>query len=167
MKSTSRRIDSRFRDKLNQQVRASKQLAIDVALALEPHLKLSLPEVQRAIFSSNAVDMCSFEPGLSSTTKVGWGESVSKEIRKNMSLASGQLAQAIHRYYGIRLGTKELNHLHDIYGLNKKHVMDYYEKNEEGTQSSNVFIPREPMRIPPIAYQWRKTLIQYRQLSET
>ncbi|KGK00316.1 hypothetical protein [Thalassotalea sp. ND16A] len=147
----------------NQQVRAAKQLAIDLALALDPCVFISLPEVQRAIYTSNAVDLGSFEPGLSTTTKVGWGESVAKEVQKDMVKASGQLAQAIHRYYGICLGDEELDFMHQTYGMDKQYVIDYYVENEQGEQSSNVFEPRPPLMIPADKFAWRKTLILYRE----
>jgi hypothetical protein len=147
----------------NQHVRAAKQLAIDLALALNPCVFISLPEVQRAIYSSNSVDLGSFEPGLSTTTKVGWGESVAKEVQKDMVKASEQIAQAIHRYYGICLGNKELDFMHQTYGMNKQNVIDYYHENEQGEQSSNVFEPRSPLMIPEVKFAWRKTLALYRE----
>ncbi len=147
----------------NQHVRAAKLLAIDVALALDPFVFISLPEVQRAIYTSNAIDMGSFEPGLSTSTKVGWGASVSKEVQKDMVNASGQLAQAIHRYYGLCLGDEELEFMHQTYGMNKKDVLDYYQENERGEQSSNVFEPRPPLLIPIVKATWRKTLVRYRE----
>ncbi len=147
----------------NQHVRTAKQMAIDVALALETCVFISLPEVQRAIYTSNAVDLGSFEPGLSSTTKVGWGESVAKEVQKDMVKASGQLAQAIHRYYGICLGDEELDFMHQTYGMNKQYVLDYYIENKQDRQSSNIFEPRPPLLIPAVKFAWRKTLILYRE----
>jgi hypothetical protein len=146
----------------NQHVRAAKQLAIDLALALDPYVFISLPEVQRAIYSSNAVDLGSFEPGLSTTTKVGWGESVAKEVQKDMVKASEQLAQAIHRYYGICLRDEELDFMHQTYGMDKQDVIDYYHENEQGEQSSNIFEPPSPLLIPPLKFAWRKTLTLYR-----
>ncbi len=146
----------------NQQVRAAKQLAIDLALAINPCVFISLPEVQRAIYSSNSVDLGSFEPGLSATNKVGWGESVAKEVQKDMVKASEQIAQAIHRYYGICLGDKELDFMHQAYGMDKQNVIDYYNENEQGEQSSNVFEPRSPLMIPEVKFAWRKTLALYR-----
>lgn len=163
VKGIKNRVQSQQWHESNRQVRAAKQLAIDVALALEPHLRISLPEVQRAIYSSNAIDMGSFEPGLSTTTKVGWGESVSKEVQKDMAKASGLLAQAIHRYYGISLGSEELEFLHETYGLNKEDMLDYYEQNKESSQSSNVFEPQIPLKISAIKHSWHKSLLQYRQ----
>jgi hypothetical protein len=146
----------------NQHVRAAKQLAIDLALALNPCVFISLPEVQRAIYASNSVDLGSFEPGLSTNTKVGWGESVAKEVKKDMVKASEQIAQAIHRYYGICLGEKELDFMHQTYGMNKEHVIEYYQENEQGEQSSNLFEPRSPLMIPKVKFTWRKTLTLYR-----
>jgi len=105
--------------------------------------------------------MGSFEQGLSTTTKVGWGESVAKEVQKDMVKASSQLAQAIHRYYGICLGPQELDFMHQTYGMNKQHVLDYYRENEQGEQSSNQFEPRAPLLIPSVKFFWRRTLIMY------
>jgi hypothetical protein len=147
----------------NQHVRAAKQMAIDLALALDPCVFISLPEVQRAIYSSNAVDLGSFEPGLSTATKIGWGESVAKEVQKDMVKASEQIAQAIHRYYGICLGGKELEFMHQTYGMNKQNIINYYKENEQGEQSSNVFEPRLPLMIPEVKFTWRNTLTLYRE----
>jgi hypothetical protein len=146
----------------NQHVRAAKQMAIDLALALDPCVFISLPEVQRAIYTSNAVDLGSFEPGLSTTTKVGWGELVAKEIHKDMVNASEQLAQAIHRYYGICLGDEELEFMHQAYGMNKQYIINYYNENKQGEQSSNIFEPNSPLLIPRANTFWRNTLLLYR-----
>jgi hypothetical protein len=146
----------------NQHVRAAKQMAIDLALALDPCVFISLPKVQRAIYSSNSVDLGSFEPGLSTPTKVGWGESVAKEVQKDMVKASEHIAQAIHRYYGICLGDEELDFMHQTYGMNKQHVIDYYHENERSEQSSNIFEPHPPLLIPKANITWRKTLLLYR-----
>jgi hypothetical protein len=146
----------------NQHVRAAKQMAIDLALALDPCVFISLPKVQRAIYSSNSVDLGSFEPGLSTPTKVGWGESVAKEVQKDMVKASEQIAQAIHRYYGICLGDEELDFMHQTYGMNKQQVIDYYNENKRSEQSSNIFEPHPPLLIPKANITWRKTLLLYR-----
>jgi len=146
----------------NQHVRAAKQLGIDLALALDSCAFISLPKVQGAIYASNAVDLGSFEPGLSTSTKVGWGESIAKEVQKDMIKASEQLAKEIHRYYGICFGDEELDFMHQNYGMKKQLVIDYYLENEQGEQASNIFEPRSPLMIPAIKFFWRKTLIFYR-----
>ena len=143
-------------------VRASKQLAIDIALALEPHINLSMPQVQRAIDTANAIDLGCFEPGASGTTKVGWGAAITKEIQKNMAKASEQLVFAIHRYYGIKLREKELNHMQESYNINKDNVYEYYQVNQQSNQSSNVFEPLPVLAVPAAKVRWSNILKQYK-----
>lgn len=143
-------------------VNASKQFAIDIALALEPHINLSMPRVQRAIDTSNAIDLGGFEPGVSTTTKIGWGVAMAKEIQKDMGKASEQLVFAIHRYYGVKLGVEELNHLNDMYGINSDNVLEYYEVNAEESKDSNIFEPKPPLQIPATKQRWHSALRQYK-----
>ena len=143
-------------------VRLAKQLGIDVALALDKYVHLSRPEVQRAIYSANAIDMGGFEPGLSTHTKIGWGEAVSKEIQKNMARAAEHLAIALFRYYGIQLGEEQQEFLSERYGANTKTLEDVYSEGDEGVKLQPPTTPPKPLVIPELKYRWRKALIHFR-----
>lgn len=161
MKGLQTQYDARAKSS-DRLVRASKQLAIDIALALEPHINLSMPGVQRAIDTANAIDLGGFEPGISTTTKIGWGAALAKEIQKNMAKASEQLVFAIHRYYGIQLGEEELNHIHEMYDINKENVENYYQVNAESQAESNIFEPLEPVSVAPAKNSWSAAVRMHR-----
>jgi hypothetical protein len=95
-----------------------KRLAIQAALALEPHIGLTRPEVQRAINSTNAIYLSGIEPGTSATTKAAWGAAMSHEIETNLGTAAERLALTLVQTYKVFLDDAAIEVLHEQYGAN-------------------------------------------------
>lgn len=93
----------------------AKQLAIEIALALEPHIHLSRPEIQRAIYSTHATYMNDIEPGMSAATKAAIGASMAVEKRHDLSAAAERLAMALVKHYRVELSEDAIAFLRDHY----------------------------------------------------
>jgi hypothetical protein len=46
--------------------------------------------------------------------------------------------------------------MHQTYGMDKQYVVNYYQKNEQGEHSSNIFEPRAPLLTSQVKFFWRK-----------
>ncbi len=138
-------------------VRATKQLAIRVALALDEALQIRRPEVQRAIYNSNTLNMGVFERDLSSTTKIGWGEALVKEIDKDMRSASVALVAAIHRFYGLKLDPKSQLQLAQRYGATVLELEQVCREEGDGVLGYSR-LPMRPFPVPKPPLVWRLAL---------
>nr|WP_284732672.1 hypothetical protein [Larsenimonas rhizosphaerae] len=92
-----------------------KRFAIDIALALEPHIYLSRPEVQRAINATNAAYFGQLEPNLSAATKAALGVAMVKSIESDLSRSAESLALALVRHYGVPLDDGAIEFLIEHY----------------------------------------------------
>ncbi|WP_233350299.1 hypothetical protein [Kushneria phosphatilytica] len=97
-------------------VEAAKRLAIEIALALEPHVQLSRPEVQRAIYASNAAYFGQLEPNLSASAKAALGTAMVKEVNEDLSRTAESLALALVRHYRVALPPEAIDFLKNTYG---------------------------------------------------
>lgn len=137
--------------------RAAKQLAIRVALTLDEELQIRRPEVQRAIHNANTLNMGVFERDLSTTTKIGYGESLVKEIEKDMSSASVDLVAAIYRFYGLRLDPESQRQLASRYGATPEQLEQVC--NDLGETTSDYSrLPVRPFPVPKPPLVWRLAL---------
>lgn len=135
------------------QLRVMKHLAIRIALALDEQVGLRKPEVQRAIDNANTLNMGYFESDLSVRTKIGWGEAMAKELEKDMRQAATAMVQAIHRFYGLRLGKVALEELRLRYGVDPEEIQAHYEQNPEAPDPGSYVL--RPFPIPEMPRHWR------------
>jgi len=144
-------------DEPAKRVRAAKQLAIRVALALDEALQIRRPEVQRAIYNANTLNMGVFERDLSTTTKIGWGEALVKEIDKDMRSASIALVAAIYRFYGLRLDPNSQLQLAQRYGASVTELEQVCLEEGDGIQGYSR-LPVRPFPVPKPPLVWRLAL---------
>ncbi|WP_210396653.1 hypothetical protein [Motiliproteus sediminis] len=138
------------------QLRVMKHLAIRIALALDEQIELRKPEVQRAIDNANTLNMGYFESDLSVRTKIGWGEAMVKELEKDMCQAAEALAQAIYRFYGLRLGSQALEELHQRYGVDPEQIRAFYAETPTAADVERHLL--KPFPIPRAPLDWRLAL---------
>ncbi|WP_027349623.1 hypothetical protein [Halotalea alkalilenta] len=144
---------------------SAKRLAIEIALALEPHIHLSRPEVQRAINSTNAADFTSLEPGYSAATKAALGAAMVKEVDDDLSRSAESLALALVRHYQVELEPAAIEFLHRQYGA-RKGTLEMLSKYEQSSRSPVSFLSH---RMPPIGRtprHWYRALVVARQALE-
>ncbi len=135
------------------QARAMKQMAIRIALVLEEHIGLRRPEVQRAITSANGLNMGYFESELSTRTKIAWGESMVRELEKDMRQAAEALVGAIYRYYGVKLSPDSQQLLAERYQVDVSRLQQVYLTSAEESVAANA--PIRPFTVPKAPLHWR------------
>lgn len=135
-------------------IRQAKEFAVRVVLALDETIHIRRPDIQRAIYNANSINMGVFQWGLSSTAKIGLGESLSKEIRKDMRNASRALVAAIYRFYGVKLGLESTRQLSERYGASVDELEAAYQ-DHGGAMDVHTHVPVRPFSVPRAPLNWR------------
>ncbi|RXE48582.1 hypothetical protein [Chromohalobacter israelensis] len=160
-------ITSRHRDtRLSVGVDAAKRLAIEIFIALEPHVGLSQPATQRAINSSNAADFGQIEPNLSAAAKAALGASMVREVDTELSRAAESLALALVRHYRVELEPAAIEFLKRQYGARDSTLKMLSNINLSGRgDSRNVsFLSHRPPAVGSPHRDWYRALVRARRL---
>lgn len=142
---------------------SARQLAIEVALALEPHIHLSYPEIQRGIGATYASYLGELEPGLSAREKRAIAEAVAQDVEEDMSEAAEQLAAALVRHYRVSLSEDACRFLRDTYGA-RQSVLDILSQHQPGDNSPQSLLSVRPAVVPPAQRRWYRSLVLARRL---
>lgn len=143
---------------------SARQLAIEVALALEPHIHLSYPEIQRGVGATLATYLGDLEPGMSATEKRILGEAMANDVKHDTSQAAEQLALALVRHYRVNLSEEASRFLHDTYGA-RESVLDIISQYQPSTgQSAQSLLTARPVGVPSAPRRWYRSLVMARRL---
>lgn len=147
-------------------VDAAKRLAIEIFLALEPHVGLSQPATQRAINSSNAADFGQIEPNLSAAAKAALGASMVREVDTELSRAAESLALALVRHYRVELDPAAIEFLKRQYGARDSTLQMLSNINLTGrSDARNVsFLSHRPPAVGTPHRDWYRALVRARRL---
>ncbi|MGJ8513352.1 hypothetical protein [Carnimonas bestiolae] len=143
----------------------AKRLAIEIAVALEPHVHLSRPEVQRAIHSTNAADFSALEPGYSAATKAALAAAMVKELEDDLSRSAESLALALVSHYKVELPEDAKDFLSRQYGA-RREVLGQLSANQL-TRQQRPEVNNE--RMPPLGRtprHWYRALVLARRILE-
>lgn len=143
----------------------SKRLAVEIALALEPHIHLSRPAVQRAINSTNAADFGQLEPNLSAAAKAAMGAAMVKEIEVDLSRPAEQLALALVRHYHVELEPEAIDFLVQHYGAREATLtmLSNYHASHAGTDTPNIsYLSQRPPMVGKPHRDWYRALVKAR-----
>ena len=141
----------------------ARQLAVEVALALEPHIRLSRPSVQRGINATNATYLGGLEPDMSAAEKAALGSSMAREVQQDMSHAAERLAVALVKHYRVDLTDEAKDFLIDAYGA-RSQMLDMLSNYEASTGNGPVsFLSLRPPRVGALKREWYRALIKARQ----
>ncbi|WP_110687435.1 hypothetical protein [Salinicola aestuarinus] len=144
-------------------VDTAKRVAVEVFLALEPHVHLSRPAVQRAINSSNAADFGQLEPNLSAATKAAMGSSMVREIETDLSRTAESLAVALVRHYRVALEPAAIDFLKRQYGARDATLTMLTNINLERSEPANVsYLSMAPPAVGTPHRQWYRALVRAR-----
>lgn len=146
-------------------VDAAKRLAIEIALALEPRIQLSRPEVQRAINGSNAADFGHLEPNLSAAAKAALGAAMVKEIDVDLSRTAESLALALVRHYHVELDPAAKAFLIDQYNAREatlNMLSNYMASHVRGETRSVSYLSQRPTVVNAPQRGWYRALVQAR-----
>lgn len=143
---------------------SARQLAIETALALEPHIHLSYPEIQRGIGATLATYMGDLEPGMSAQEKKLLGESMAQDVEADMSQAAEHLAVALVRHYRVSLNEEACRFLNETYGA-RQSVLDILANHSVGDEPpAQSMLTVRPAAVPPAQRRWYRSLVLARRL---
>jgi len=128
----------------NQGGMSARRLAVEIAVALEPHIKLSKPEIQRNINATKAIYLGGLSPDMSAVQKQELGIRMAKEADNEMGLAAIRLADTLVHQYNVELGEDAIEFLHYNYnaGLKSlKRVAERKETNRDAVRKKHAMPP--------------------------
>lgn len=141
----------------------ARQLAVEVALALEPHIHLSRPAIQRGLNATNATYLGGLEPDMSAAEKAALGSAMAREVQQDMSHAAERLAVALVKHYRVDLTEEARDFLIDSYGA-RLQMLEMLSNYEHSTLSSPVsFLSLRPPLVVAPKREWYRALIKARQ----
>ncbi len=142
---------------------SARQLVIEVALALEPHIHLSYPDVQRGIGSTLETYLGDLEPGMSAQEKKLLAESMAQDVVEDMSHAAEHLAVALVRHYRVNLTDDASQFLHETYGA-RQSVLDILSQHRGSDEISQSLLAGRPAIVPPAQRSWYRALVHAKRL---
>ncbi|TFH75065.1 hypothetical protein E3V39_02705 [Gammaproteobacteria bacterium LSUCC0112] len=142
---------------------SARRLAIEVALALEPHVHLSYPEIQRGIGATYASYLGDLEPGMSAREKRMIAEAVAQDVEEDMSDAAEHLASALVRHYRVNLSEDACRFLHNTYGA-RQSVLAVLSEHQSGESAAQSPLAARPAMVPPAQRRWYRSLVLARRL---
>lgn len=142
---------------------SARQLAVEVALALEPHVHLSYPEVQRGIGATHASYLGGLEPGMSAQEKRRLGQAMAQDVEEDTGRAAEQLALALVRHYRVHLTDTACRFLHDTYGA-RRSVLDILMQYDPDEPAALSPLSTRPAIVPAADRRWYRSLVYARRL---
>lgn len=143
---------------------SARRLAVEVGLALEPHVHLSYPEIQRGVGATLATYLGDLEPGMSATEKKLLGEAMATDVLDDTSQAAEQLALALVRHYRVNLSEDARRFLHDTYGA-RESVLEIIGQYQSGSgQVAQSPLAARPVGVPSAPRRWYRSLVLARRL---
>jgi len=141
----------------NQGGMTARRLAIEIAVALEPHIKLSKPEIQRNINATKAIYLGGLTPDMSAVQKQELGARMAQEADNRMDVAALRLAETLVHQYRVELSEEAIEFLHFNYNADLKSLQKVM-NSEKAAQ----FAIRNLNEIPPSLHEpnpeWKKSL---------
>ncbi len=147
----------------------ARRLATEVALALEPYIHLSRPEVQRGLGATRGIYLGDLEPGMSVQEKRSLAAAMAEEVEEDFSRAAEQLAVALVRHYQVELTDRARAFLQRTYGARPQVLAAIArsqqgdEEGERGAQAISL-LSRRPTPIPPPRRDWYRSLVRARRM---
>ena len=136
---------------------AARYLAIEVALALEPHIKLYKPEIQRNINATKAIYLGELSPEMNAMQKAELGRRMAGEADNRLDVAAEQIADTLVRVYDVTLTHEAREFLHYTYGA-RMEVLELLEKRNKHTDSMVSHLNERPPLVEPPKPHWAKTV---------
>ncbi|TVQ75170.1 MAG: hypothetical protein EA363_00870 [Balneolaceae bacterium] len=136
---------------------AARYLAIEVALALEPHIKLYKPEIQRNINATKAIYLGELSPEMNAIQKAELGRRMAGEADNRLDIAAEQIADTLVRLYDVTLTHEAREFLHYTYGA-RMEILELMEKRDKHTDSMVSHLNERPPLVEPPKPHWAKTV---------
>jgi hypothetical protein len=123
----------------------ARRLAVEIAVALEPHIQLSKPEIQRNINATKAIYLGGLSPEMSSVQKQELGSEMVKETDNGLEIAAIRLAETLVRKYHVELSEEAIDFLKYNYGANRQALKRIANNKVEQNTSYEAEIAIPPM----------------------
>lgn len=137
---------------------SAKQLAIEITLALEPHIHISRAGIQRTVNSTNAAYLGNIVPSMSASAKIALGTAAVKEIRNDTAKPAEHLAEALVRFYQLDLDEQAIDFLHETYGADPDRLRSIADSTIPSAITSYCILRQRPLLIPAPRSAWYRTL---------
>ncbi len=144
----------------------ARQLAVEVALALEPYIQLSRPAIQRGLNATNATYLGGLEPDMSAAEKAALGSAMASEVQQDMSHAAERLAVALVKHYRVDLTDEARDFLIDAYGARPQMLSMLTNVETNNVSPAVSFLSLRPPRVSALRRDWYRALIKARQQLE-
>ncbi|MCG5530342.1 hypothetical protein LRD18_05575 [Halorhodospira halochloris] len=142
----------------------ARRLAIEVAVALEPHIGITRSDVQRGLAATNACYLGDLEPGMSALEKCRIGEAMVREVSNDLGRAAEKLALALVRHYRVDLTEEAQSFLIEVYGA-RENVLNSILRTQmvdKGTQVT--LLSQRPPPVPQPKREWYRSLVYARRI---
>lgn len=161
IKSDSNALFSPFHDKGGM---LARRLAIEIAVALEPHIRLSKPEIQRNINATKAIYMGGLSPDLSAIQKQELGIRMAREADNALGLAAIRLADTLVHTYFVELNEEAMEFLHHNYNAGLKSLQRVVNRKKTAEPSIPA-LSQMPLSLKEPKAIWKKSLQEIRRAS--
>ena len=128
---------------------SARRLAVEIAVALEPHIQLSKPEIQRNINATKAIYLGGLSPDMSSFQKQELGTKMVDEADNGLAVAAIRLAETLVWQYHVNLSDDAIEFLNYNYGARREILRRVANKKQilKTVQETNLSIPPMPDQI--------------------
>ncbi|REL24043.1 hypothetical protein DYD21_19725 [Rhodohalobacter sp. SW132] len=141
----------------NRGAMSARRLAVEIAVALEPHINLSKPEIQRNINATKAIYLGGLSPDMSAAQKEELGRRMAAEADNGLGLSAIRLAETLVYQYNVELTDEAIDFLNYNYNAGRKSLHRVASKKKEVQMAV-----RSLQDIPPVLSDtknlWRKAL---------
>jgi hypothetical protein len=141
----------------NRGAMAARRLAIEIAVALEPHIGLSKPEIQRNINATKAIYLGGISPDMSALQKQELGEKMAKEVDNGLSTAAIRLVETLVYQYQVDLSDHAVEFFNYNYHAPRKSLERLAKKGGRNVSNSNPLNELPPV-VPAPKSAWQKSL---------
>ena len=144
-------------DDYENRTESARLLAIELALALEPHIHLSRPEIQRNINATKAIYLGELTPDMNAAQKEELGQRMAREVDQSLGQAAEQLAEALVRLYHVELHHEARQFLHYQYGA-RLEMLQLLENTQQQYEHPVSYMAMRPPVVPEPSSRWAKSL---------
>lgn len=132
-----------------------RRVAIELALALEPHIHLSKPEIQRNINATKAIYLGGLTPDMSAAQKADLGKNMANIVDQSPKQSAAHLADTLVRYYGVNLSPEAKEFLITNYEVDPE-FLDQLSYDENRSWEEWFGELYNPVEIPPPKPRWSR-----------
>ena len=136
---------------------SARRLAVEIAVALEPHIRISRPEIQRNINATKAIYLGGLSPEMSAGQKQELGRKMVEEADDGLEIAALRLAETLVWQYKVDLSREAIDFLHLNYGAGRRSLKRIAErKSKPGIETESG--KTTPTELGDIKREWIQAL---------